>query len=161
MKIAQKKSLLILHERADWIIASTVSIRLRTIHNLPHRLAVADADSLIDEASLEDRVRHELKDCRYLLQIRSRESMKSWRLPWAARFSATLGIMTVTYCFDKLDREQDPLGQASLHSMDELDIFAGFINTHSQTPNNMLSPEGPIELLDRMLLGLRGVNLSS
>ena len=131
MKITQRKDILILHERADWSVASAVPIRLRTAHNISHGLAVADAASLTGEATFEGRLQDRLKDFRYLIEIVSHSAVDSWCLPMAAQLATAMGLMTVAYRSEQLDYPYRPPHLTELCSLDDLDIFASFVCSSS------------------------------
>lgn len=132
MKITQRKDILILHERADWSIASVVSIRLRAVHNIPHGLAVADAASLTGEKGFRENLQYMLKDFRYLIEIMPHAAVDSWCLPVAAQIATTMGLRTLIYRSEQPHQTDQEPHLTELRSLDELDTFANFVSMENE-----------------------------
>jgi len=112
------------HQQADSALALRISNRLKVHHQIDSYLDVIDNRLLNDGPTLADHIRSQLARCTQLLAVVSKETQKSWWVPWEIGVATEKDYPLATFTLDPPDLPSYLRKWPFLRNDNELDIYA-------------------------------------
>lgn len=112
------------HQQTDSALALRISNRLRDLHQIDSYLDVIDSRLVNDGPALADLIRTQMAKCTQLLAVVSKETQKSWWVPWEIGVATEKDYPLATYTLDPPELPSYLRKWPFLRNDNELDIYA-------------------------------------
>ena len=112
------------HQQADSQLALRISSRLKMNHQIDSYLDVIDSRLSSDGPVLADHIRIQMEKCTQLLAVVSKETQKSWWVPWEIGVATEKDYPLATYTLDPPELPSYLRKWPFLRNDNELDIYA-------------------------------------